>query len=80
LIFETVPTDGKTVAQMPSEAAATVPSMSLGELNARLEAGKDDLIVVDVRERDSFEEGHLGFYGAVALDGGMKAWREAGYP
>jgi rhodanese-related sulfurtransferase len=22
----------------------------------------------------------LGFYGAVALDGGMKAWWEAGYP
>ena len=22
----------------------------------------------------------MGFRGAVALDGGMKAWREAGYP
>jgi rhodanese-related sulfurtransferase len=22
----------------------------------------------------------MGFQGAVALDGGMKAWREAGYP
>ena len=22
----------------------------------------------------------MGFKGAVALDGGMKAWREAGYP
>jgi rhodanese-related sulfurtransferase len=84
------------------------------------------LIVLDVRERDAFEAGHvhgarhlprgqlelrvndelpdptariiaccefgristlaaatlrqLGFQRAVALDGGMKAWREAGYP
>lgn len=84
------------------------------------------MIVLDVRERDSFEEGHiegarlllrgqlelrvnqeltdptrrilvycefgrismlatatlrqLGFHGAVALAGGMKSWREAGYP
>jgi len=119
-------TGGKTVAQMLSEAAAIVPFMSLGELRARLESGRDDMIVLDVRERDSFEEGHiagarllprgqlelrvnqeltdptrrilvycefgristlatatlrqLGFHGAVALDGGMKAWREAGYP
>jgi rhodanese-related sulfurtransferase len=94
--------------------------------DARLASGKDDLIVLDVRERDSFEEGYikgarllprgqlelrvnqeltdptrrflvycefgrisalatatlrqLGFRGAVALDGGMKAWRDAGYP
>jgi glyoxylase-like metal-dependent hydrolase (beta-lactamase superfamily II)/rhodanese-related sulfurtransferase len=118
-------TGGKTVAQMLSEAAATVPFMSLGELNARIESRGDDLIVLDVRERDAFEEGHIsgarllprgqlelrvnealtdptsrilvycefgrvstlatatlrqmGFQGAVALDGGMKAWREAGY-
>ena len=116
---------GKTVAQMLSEAAATVPFMSLVELKACLESGKDDLIVLDVRERDAFEGGHvpgarllprgqlelrvneelsdptrrilvycefgrvstlatatlrqMGFQGAVALDGGMKAWREAGY-
>ncbi len=119
-------TGGKTVAQMLSEAAAAVPFMSHGELHARLESGGDDLIVLDVRERDSFEQGHikgarllprgqlelrvnqelpdptkrilvccefgristlaaatlrqLGFHGAVTLDGGMKAWREAGYP
>jgi glyoxylase-like metal-dependent hydrolase (beta-lactamase superfamily II)/rhodanese-related sulfurtransferase len=119
-------TGGKTVAQMLSEAAATVPFMSLGELSRRLARGKDDLIVLDVRERDAFEEGHIpgarllprgqlelrvneeltdptrrilvcceygrvstlatatlrqmGFRSAVALDGGMKAWREAGYP
>ena len=116
---------GKTVAQMLSEAAATVPFMSLAELKACLDSRKGDLIVLDVRERDAFEEAHvpgarllprgqlelrvneelvdptkrilvycefgrvstlatatlrqMGFQAAVALDGGMKAWREAGY-
>jgi len=119
-------TGGKTVAQMLAEAAAGVPFMSLAELNARVESRVDDLIVLDVRERDAFEGGHIpgarllprgqlelrvneeltdpsrrilvycefgrvstlatatlrqmGFQGAVALDGGMTAWREAGYP
>ncbi|HLZ96528.1 MAG TPA: MBL fold metallo-hydrolase [Steroidobacteraceae bacterium] len=116
---------GKTVAQMLSEASAGVAFMSLGELNARIESGSNDLIVLDVRERDAFEAGHIsgarllprgqlelrvnqeltdptrrilvycefgyvstlatatlrqmGFHCAVALDGGMKAWRQAGY-
>jgi glyoxylase-like metal-dependent hydrolase (beta-lactamase superfamily II)/rhodanese-related sulfurtransferase len=116
---------GKTVAQMLAEAAASVPFMSLAELNACLGSRKDELIVLDVRERDAFEEGHIpgaqllprgqlelrvnqaltdptrriltycelgqvstlatatlrqmGFQCAVALDGGMKAWRAAGY-
>jgi len=118
-------TGGKTVAQMLAEAAAIVPFMSLAELKACIESGKCDFTVLDVRERDAFEEGHvqgarhlprgqlelrvnqeltdptrrilvycefgrvstlatatlrqMGFRGAVALDGGMKAWREAGY-
>jgi glyoxylase-like metal-dependent hydrolase (beta-lactamase superfamily II)/rhodanese-related sulfurtransferase len=117
---------GKTVAQMLAEAAATVPFMSLAELKTRAEAGADELVVLDVRERDAYEEGHIpgarllprgqlelrvnqdlpdptrrivaccefgristlatatlremGYQRAVALDGGMKAWREAGYP
>ena len=116
---------GKTVAQMLAEAAASVPFMSLAELKARIEAADDDLIVLDVRERDAYEEAHIpgarllprgqlelrvnqdlpdptrrilaycefgristlatatlremGFQRAVALDGGMKAWRETGY-
>jgi glyoxylase-like metal-dependent hydrolase (beta-lactamase superfamily II) len=119
-------TGGKTVAQMLAEAAAIVPFMSLAELNACVESERCDLIVLDVREREAFMEGHIrgamhlprgqlelrvnqeltdptrrilvycefgrvstlatatlrqmGFKGAVALDGGMKAWREAGYP
>lgn len=118
---------GKTVASLLAQAAASVPFMSLAELKARVEAAEDhDLIVLDVRERDAYEKGHvpgarllprgqlelrvnqdlpdptrrilaccelgyistlaaatlrdLGFAHAVALDGGMKAWREAGYP
>lgn len=118
-------TGGKTVAQMLAEAAAVVPFMSLAELKSSVESGKTELIVLDVRERDSYEQGHIpgarllprgqlelrvndeltdptrrilvycefgrvstlatatlrqmGFRGAVALDGGMKAWREAGF-
>jgi glyoxylase-like metal-dependent hydrolase (beta-lactamase superfamily II) len=117
---------GKTVASLLAEATAAVPFMSLAELKARVEAAEDDLIVLDVRERDAYEAGHIpgarllprgqlelrvnqdlpdptrriltccelgyistlaastlramGFLHAVALDGGMKAWREAGYP
>ncbi|MBS0451859.1 MAG: MBL fold metallo-hydrolase [Proteobacteria bacterium] len=117
---------GKTVASLLAQATASVPFMSLAELKARVEAQEDDLIVLDVRERDAYEKGHvpgarllprgqlelrvnqdlpdptrrilaccelgyistlaaatlrdLGFAHAVALDGGMKAWREAGYP
>jgi glyoxylase-like metal-dependent hydrolase (beta-lactamase superfamily II)/rhodanese-related sulfurtransferase len=116
---------GKTVAQMLAEASANVPFMSLAELKATLESGKNPLIVLDVRERDAFEAAHIpgarllprgqlelrvneeltdptlrivvccefgrvstlatatlrqmGFRGAVALDGGVKAWREKGY-
>lgn len=117
---------GKAVAQLLAEASARVPFMSLAELKARVEAAEDDLIVLDVRERDAYEGGHIpgarllprgqlelrvnqelpdptrrilaccelgyistlaastlremGFLYAVALDGGLKAWREAGYP
>lgn len=117
---------GKTVARLLAEAGSAVPFMSLAELKARVEANEDGLIVLDVRERDAYESGHvpgarllprgqlelrvnqdlpdptrriisccelgqistlaaatlrdLGFMHTVALDGGMKAWREAGYP
>ena len=117
---------GKTVAQLLAEAAAMVPFMSLEELKARVESGATDLIVLDVRERDAYEEDHIpgarllprgqlelrvnqdlpdptprilaycevgristlaaatlremGYQRAVALDGGMMAWREAGFP
>src|SRR5262249_53535803 len=117
---------GKTVAQLLAEAAAAVPFMAMTELKARVEAAEDDLIVLDIREREAYDAGHIpgarllprgqlelrvnkdlpdptrrilaycelglistlavatlramGFQRAVALDGGMKAWREAAYP
>lgn len=117
---------GKTVAQLLSDATALVPFMALEELNAHLMKNETDLVMLDVRERDAYEAGHipgarhlprgqlelrvnddlrdptlrilaycefgristlaaatlreLGFQRAVALDGGMKAWREAGFP
>ena len=116
---------GKTVAQLLAEAAAKVPFMSLAELAARIGGNSRDLVILDVREKDAFDAGHipgaahlprgqlelrvntelpdptvrivtccefgkistlaaatlreLGFGRAAALDGGMSAWREAGY-
>jgi glyoxylase-like metal-dependent hydrolase (beta-lactamase superfamily II)/rhodanese-related sulfurtransferase len=117
---------GKSVAQMLADAAAKVPFMSLQQLKSHIDRGAQDLVVLDVREHDAFDKGHIpgarvlprgqlelrvnddlpdptvhilvccefgrvstlatatlremGFQRAVALDGGMKAWREAGYP
>ncbi len=117
---------GKTVAQLLSEAASKVPFMSLDELSGRLGDNSADMVVLDLREKDAFEAGHvpgarhlprgqlelrvnselpdptlriltycefgkistlaaatlreLGYTRAVALDGGMQAWREGGFP
>jgi glyoxylase-like metal-dependent hydrolase (beta-lactamase superfamily II)/rhodanese-related sulfurtransferase len=117
---------GKSVAQMLADASAVVPFMSLVELKAHIDSGADDLLILDVRERDAHERGRIagsrllprgqlelrvnaelpdptrrivvycelgqistlatatlremGFQRAVALDGGMQAWREVGYP
>jgi glyoxylase-like metal-dependent hydrolase (beta-lactamase superfamily II)/rhodanese-related sulfurtransferase len=117
---------GKTVGEMLAEATACVPFMSMAELRARVESAANELVVLDVREKDAYEAGHIpgarllprgqlelrvdkelpdptarivtccefgristlaastlrtmGFQRAVALDGGMKSWLEAGYP
>jgi len=119
-------TGGKTVAQLLDEAARQIAFMSMEDVLARSVNGPADLVVLDVRERDAFDAGHIpgarhvprgqleiridqvlpdpstrvvtccefgkistlaaatmrsmGFSRTVALDGGMKAWREAGYP
>src|SRR6266480_1154087 len=115
-----------SMGQLLAEAAARVPFMSLTELRSHIEGATGELLVLDVREREAFERGHipgarllprgqlelrvneelpdptrrilaycelgqistlaaatlrnLGFQRAVALDGGMQAWREAGFP
>jgi glyoxylase-like metal-dependent hydrolase (beta-lactamase superfamily II)/rhodanese-related sulfurtransferase len=114
----------KSVARLLSEASTGVPFMSMDELSRRLAARQNNLIALDVREKDAFDAGHLpgamslprgqlelrvneafpdptvrivticefgkistlaaatlrslGFMHASALDGGMKAWRDAG--
>ena len=116
---------GKTVAQLLAEAAAKVAFMSLAELHERVGGNSCDLVILDIREKDAFQAGHvpgavhlprgqlelranselpdptariltccefgkistlaaatlreLGYGRVVALDGGMHAWREAGY-
>jgi len=50
---------GKTVAQLLAEAASGVPFMSLAELNSRLGDNSRDLVVIDLREKDAFESGHI---------------------
>lgn len=119
-------TGGKTVAQLLDEAAAVIAFMSMDEVRRRIEAGDRDLVILDIRERDAYDGGHIpgarhlprgqlelrvdkelpdpttriltccefgkistlaastlrtmGYTRAVALDGGIKAWRDAGYP
>jgi glyoxylase-like metal-dependent hydrolase (beta-lactamase superfamily II)/rhodanese-related sulfurtransferase len=119
-------TGGKTVAQLLAEAASRVSFMSMEDLRDRVGGGDRSLVVLDVRERDAYDAGHvpgarhlargqlelrvdkelpdptarilaycefgkisilaaatlrtMGYTRAVALDGGLRAWREAGYP
>jgi glyoxylase-like metal-dependent hydrolase (beta-lactamase superfamily II)/rhodanese-related sulfurtransferase len=117
---------GKTVAQLLSEAASVIAFMSMHDLQTRVASGDLGLTLLDVREKDAYEAGHvpgakhlprgqlelrvnndlpdptrrilvacefgyistlaaatlreLGFTHATALDGGMKAWRDANLP
>ena len=117
---------GKTVEQLIAEAASRVPFMAMDEVRRRFERADPDLVLLDVRERDAYQAGHIpgalhvprgqielriddvlpdptrrivvycelgkistlaaatlqsmGFGRAVALDGGIRMWREAGYP
>src|SRR5262249_22527717 len=119
-------TGGKTVAQLLDEAARRIAFMSMADLRERVAAGGGELVVLDIRERDAYDAGHIpgarhvprgqlelridqtlpdptvrvvtccefgkistlaadtlrtmGYVRAVALDGGMKSWREGGYP
>jgi glyoxylase-like metal-dependent hydrolase (beta-lactamase superfamily II)/rhodanese-related sulfurtransferase len=50
---------GKTVAQLLSDASARVPFIAMAELAERV--GKNDLglVLLDVREKDAYAEGHI---------------------
>lgn len=50
---------GKTIAQLLTDAGNAVPFMSLEELNRRIGERPNDLIVLDVREKDAFASGHV---------------------
>ncbi|MCB9600800.1 MAG: molybdopterin-synthase adenylyltransferase MoeB [Sandaracinus sp.] len=58
----------KTYAELLQDVKAQVRQVSLEDLHARREAG-EDLIVVDVREKDEWRQGHL--HGAVHLPRGF---------
>jgi rhodanese-related sulfurtransferase len=51
---------GKTVAQLIAEASRDIPFMSMAEVHERITAGgAGDLLLLDVRERDAYDRGHL---------------------
>ena len=49
----------KSVSQLLTEAARSVAFIGLGELNSQVERRLNDLIVLDVREKDAFSAGHI---------------------
>ena len=48
----------QTTADMVAAAQAVVPSLSIEEVQAKLQAG-EPIIVLDVREQDEYEAGHI---------------------
>ncbi|MEM8659560.1 MAG: MBL fold metallo-hydrolase [Pseudomonadota bacterium] len=60
---------GKTVAQLISEAAQSIAFMSLEEVQRRVAAGDTELVILDVRERDAFDSGHIP--GAIHIPRGQ---------
>jgi glyoxylase-like metal-dependent hydrolase (beta-lactamase superfamily II)/rhodanese-related sulfurtransferase len=62
-------TGAKPVSQLLAEAAAKVAFMSLDELAARIGGNSRDLTILDLREKDAFDAGHVP--GAVHLPRGQ---------
>jgi glyoxylase-like metal-dependent hydrolase (beta-lactamase superfamily II)/rhodanese-related sulfurtransferase len=60
---------GKTVAQLIAEASREIAFMSLTEVAGRIERGAHDLVLLDVREKEAFDRGHLP--GAMHLPRGQ---------
>lgn len=50
---------GKTVAQLLAEASREIAFMSIDEVKHRIDKGDKSLVLLDVREKDSFDAGHL---------------------
>lgn len=50
---------GKTVAQLLAEASREIAFMSMAEVRDRIERGAADLVLLDVREKEAFDAGHL---------------------
>jgi rhodanese-related sulfurtransferase len=48
----------QTTAEMVAAAQAVVPSLSIEEVQAKLQAG-ESLVVLDVREKEEYDAGHL---------------------
>jgi rhodanese-related sulfurtransferase len=49
----------KSVKQLLAEAAATVPFMAMTEVQAQQAKRANDFVVLDVREKDAFDAGHI---------------------
>ena len=47
-----------TTAELVAAAQAVVPSISIADVQAKLQAG-EAIIVLDVREKDEYEAGHI---------------------
>ncbi|MFT7286546.1 MAG: glyoxylase-like metal-dependent hydrolase (beta-lactamase superfamily II) [Halieaceae bacterium] len=50
---------GKTVEQLIAEAAHNVPFMSLEEVLRRIQSGDPGIVLLDVREKEAYERGHI---------------------
>jgi rhodanese-related sulfurtransferase len=50
---------GKTVAQLLADAASVISFISMQELQARVASGELGLILLDVREKEAYEAGHV---------------------
>jgi rhodanese-related sulfurtransferase len=60
---------GKTVRQLLAEAGARVPFMAMDELRRRIDARPNDFVILDVREKDAYANGHVP--GAIHLPRGQ---------
>lgn len=50
---------GHTVSQLIADAKEKVPFMSMAEVHRRLGSNRGDMVLLDVREKDAFGDGHI---------------------